>query len=310
MYDSVEFKLGSEAAKGVDFLSETPCYFDVKGEHNYKGNIVITGYKDNLKVSVSNSGVKVSNGSLCKYLLGDNLQTLTRGDVKKAIEKLSDGLHLPIDKANVTRIDAGCSIILSHEPKLYLNHLGNLNHYNRFLQDGSLYFQNSKRQLVFYDKIRELKAKKEPVPELYQNRNVLRYEMRFTKRLSHEFNISEVVASTLYNETFYEALYSRWFNEYKQISKVFESSLNFEQMNTKRDFYMAGLQSIIKTEGGELAMCQKLEECYKRGLYTRKQFHDLKQAFKEAASFKIETVDNPLVKELDKKIAETAKFYR
>jgi len=41
-----------------------------------------------------------------------------------------------------------------------------------------LYYYQSRGLLVFYDKIKEQQAKNQLIPELYQNRNVLRYEQR------------------------------------------------------------------------------------------------------------------------------------
>ena len=82
--------------KGVDFLSETPQYFDVTGQHCFNGANVITGNLKGFRISVSERGVNLKDGSLCKYYLGDNFQTLGRGDTKQAIEMLSDTLHLPL----------------------------------------------------------------------------------------------------------------------------------------------------------------------------------------------------------------------
>ena len=50
MYDTVNFRLLQSEAGGVDFLAETPCYLENVGEHNYNGEIVITGSLKGLKI--------------------------------------------------------------------------------------------------------------------------------------------------------------------------------------------------------------------------------------------------------------------
>lgn len=93
MYDSVNFSLTSDACN-ADFLAETSQHIIVTGEHKFSGVPFISGNIDksdnSLKVSLSRNRVKISEGSLCKWFLGDNQQTLGRAETKRAIEKLSD----------------------------------------------------------------------------------------------------------------------------------------------------------------------------------------------------------------------------
>lgn len=310
MLDNVDFKIRADEVKGIDFLSETSCYFEVKGEHLFNGELVLSGYLDSLKVSASKGGVKVSDGSLCKWYLGNNFQTLTRCDIQRAIEKLSDSLHLPFKNANVTRIDLAPNIIVKYVPDVYFSHLGDLNHYTRFAQKGSLYYNNAKKQIILYDKIREQKAKGQPIPEIYLNRNVLRYEMRFKSRLKEQFKTDEVKASILYNESFYMALIDRWHNEYKAINKLNDLTINFEQMKTVKEFKIAGLLTLIEQQGGELAMLQKIIEAQKKGELTKKQAFDFRKEVKTACKMQFVTVQSDVINELDQKIKEAVKFYR
>ena len=313
MYDSVNFSLTADVAK-ADFLAETSQYINVTGEHLFSGVPFISGNIDNsdnsLKVSLSRNRVKISEGSLCKWFLGDNQQTLGRSETKRAIEKISDILHLPISESDVTRLDIAQNYIVKHEPKIYFNHLGNLQHYERFLQSGSLYYQNSIKQLVFYDKIREQKAKHETIPEIYSNRYLLRYEMRFKARLRQQFNQTDVRASLLYNEPFYMGIINRWHSEYKAIQKINEITLNFAAMRTKREFYKAGLLTLIEKSGGELAMINQINEAYQTGKLTKKEAFDLRQAVKDACKAEFATVESDLIQELNEKVKQSVKFYR
>lgn len=310
MYDNGDFKVRNSEVGNIDFLSETPCYFHVTGEHDFNGETVITGNLDGYKISVSKNGVNVTDGSLCKWYLGDNFQTMGRGDTKKAIEKLSDTLHLPIDKATVTRIDIAQNFIVKHPTEVYYNHLGNSYPSKRLEQPDGLYYTNSKGLLVFYNKVKEQKAKGQPIPELYQNRNTLRYEMRFKSRLKDTFKVERVTGAMLYDEKFYIGIIDRWKAAYQNIQKINDVSINFEVMNTKTDLYTLGLVSLIDQQGGEIKMIQQINEAYKKGELKKKQAYDLRQVIKKASHSAIGTVQSDVIIELDQKINEAAKFYR
>ena len=73
----------------------------------------ISGHLQNLRVSISDSGVGVK-GSLAKFYLNDNLQQLTRQDSQRAIELLSDTLQVPVSRAIVSRLDVAHNIMLDH----------------------------------------------------------------------------------------------------------------------------------------------------------------------------------------------------
>jgi len=310
MYDNLDFKLNINEVKGVDFLSETPQYFDVTGQHCFNGANVITGNLKGFRISVSERGVNLKDGSLCKYYLGDNFQTLGRGDTKQAIEMLSDTLHLPLHKATVTRIDIAQNYIVKHPTSVYFNHLGNCMFNERLVQPDGLYYKNSSGLLVFYDKVKEQKAKGQIIPELYNNRNTLRYEMRHKVRIKNTFKVERVTAEMLYNETFYRNIIDQWHKAYTDIQKINDVSLNFEAMKTKKDLYLMGLVSLIDQQGGEIAIKQQINEAYKKGSLSRKQKFDLFNAISEAGKATIATIQSDVIQELDKKINESVKSYR
>jgi hypothetical protein len=91
MYDNLELTVKKELCPENDFLHNIPQYLTTVSNNgvNQFGQYV-TGYLDSLKVSISENRVKISDSSLCKYYLGDNFKTLTKGDTKRAIEKISE----------------------------------------------------------------------------------------------------------------------------------------------------------------------------------------------------------------------------
>ncbi|NDV82229.1 phage/plasmid replication protein [Bacteroides sp. 51] len=313
MYDNLDFKIRKGDTGSIDFLSETPCYFDVTGEHLFEGGTVITGNLDGYKVTVSENGVNLTDGSLCKYYLGDNFQTLGRGDTERAIEKLSDTLHLHVGKAAVSRIDIAQNFIVKQPIENYFNHLGELPYYKRcpMLNEGSLYYFNYKNIIVFYDKVKEQKAKGRPIPELYQGRYTLRYETRYKQRLPSVFGVEKVTGALLYDEAFYIDLVKRWKNAYQTIKKINDVSLNFEIMRSKQELYKMGVVSLIEQQGGQITVLEQINEAQKRGDLTRKQAYDLRQTINDACKAKVGlTVKNEAIEELDKKVKEATRFYR
>ncbi len=312
MFDSVNFKLTQEEAGGIDFLSETTCYLEDIAEHTFKDGLsVITGKLGGLKVSVNHYQVKVCDGSLCKWYLGDNYQTMGRSDTQRAVEKLSDALHLPMDRAKICRLDIAQNFITKHPAEVYLNHLGLLKYSQRLRQPNSLYYVQSGGLLCFYDKNKEQQSKRDAVPDLYKGRNVLRYEQRYTKRIASQMNVPQVTASTLYDETFYMCLLNRWRDSYRDIQKINDITLNFKAMKTKQDLYKMGVLSLIEQAGGQVQIIEQINEALKRGDLTRKQAFDLRQAVKDACSINEGlTVQSDAIEELNKKVNEAVRFYR
>lgn len=313
MFDTVFLKITQEDVGGVDFLSELPCFLDNEtiGKHDYDGRLVLTGNIGRLKVSISSFQLSIKDGSLCKWYLGDNFQTLTRGDTKRAIEKLSDNLHLPMDKATVTRLDVAKNIITRHPTDVYFEHLGLLKGATRLLQPNSVYYDYNGGKLLFYDKVAEAKNHREKIPPLFVGKNVLRYEMRYMSQLPVRFGVNRVTGAMLYDEAFYVGLAAKWHDKYKEIQKINNSTLNFEAMKSKQDLYRMGVLALAKLSGGQNAMIDRVNEAQKNGTLSRKQAYDIRQAITKACSEKAGlTVANDAIKELDKKIAEAIRYYR
>lgn len=313
MFDTVNMRLTRTEVAGVDFLSEIPCNLDGDSiaVHSFTDGDVITGSLGNLKVSLNAYQVRVKDGSLCKWYLGNNFQTMGRKDTQRAIEKLSDTLHLPMDKAVVTRLDIAQTFVVKYPVNVYFNHLGLLKNTTRLAEPNSVYYNKTGLRLAFYDKNREQKAKHEQIPELYNGRNVLRYEQRYTQRVARQLNVLEVTGAMLYDEAFYITLLNKWRDSYKDIQKINDVSLNFQAMKTKQNLYRMGVLSLIEQVGGQMAMMEQIAEAQKQGALTRKQAYDLKQAVQDACNIKDGlTMQNEAIVELDKKVNEAVRFYR
>lgn len=311
MYDTIFARLTQGEVQGVDFLAETPCYLDNVAEHTYSDGVVVTGDVGNLKVTLNHFQVKVRDGSLCKWYLGSNFKTMGRKDTQMAIERLSDTLHLPIGKAIITRIDVAQNLITRYPPDVYYNHLGLLKYATRLQEPNGIYYSQTGGRLAFYDKCREQRAKGEDVPELYEGKNVLRYEQRYTKRIAQQMKVPEVTGSMLYDEAFYIGMLNRWRDTYRDIQKVNDVNLNFGVMKTKQQLYRMGVLSLIKQAGGQLEFITQINEAQKRGELTKKQAFDLRTIVKDVCKIREGlTAPNEAIQELDKKVSEAIMFYR
>lgn len=273
------------------------------------GLVSIVGYHGSLKVKVSEQAVKISDSSLCKWFLGDNFQGLTRGDTKRAIQRLSDELGLPIGRAVVTRIDVAQNFIVRHEKNIYFNHLGGLQYFDRLQQNNGLYYSNGNNSLVFYEKVHEQTIKGQPIPEMYRGRTCLRYELRCKRRLLQTFNRPELRAADLYEPGFYCELVNRWKGEYLRIKKINDLQINYSMVKTKKDQANQAILWYVSQRGGELQVINEIKEAYKKGELTKKQAHDLKNQVEEACRSEAMTATSDVIQELDKKVKEAARFY-
>ncbi len=312
MYDNIELYLPIDKVKNFDFLREIPNKLERTSEHffNDGNDIAVSGSLGLLKVSVTKNKVKIKEGSFCKWILGDNIQGLYRGDVQRGFEKLSDLLGLPMEKANVTRIDLAQNIIVKYEQSTYLTHLGNLQYYSRLPQNNGLYYQNGNGKLVFYNKIHEAKLKGVPIPEIYRNRHLLRYERRFTSKLANQFNMAEITVKSLYEEVFYTNIIDRWYNDYLKIQKLTDIHFDYKMVTGKKEVYQQSVLYYVQQRGGLLIVLNEVKEAQNKKEITPKQALDLRKAYTEACKNELLTSKSELITELDQKMKESIRFYR
>jgi len=310
MYDSINLWLSSEQAGIKDLLAFSENHLQQITEHNKQdGQIFYSGNFRNYRVNVSQSGISFK-GSLAKYFLPDNFHTLNRGDSQRAIEMMADEIHLPIHQAKVTRIDFAQNFLMKYDPKTYYSYLGECRYYQRFCQPESLYYSNGLRTKLFYNKVAEGKARGIRLPDVFSDRNVLRYELRFTSRLPQQFNLPEVKASTLYDEHFYISLVKQWIDEYEAINKLNFINFNLKEMNSPKDFRKQ-LELIAVNAIGQDRLMQMIEEMRQKRAFDKPEYYSrLKKEMRELCKTPDLTTSSDMVAELDKKIEAARQYYR
>jgi hypothetical protein len=296
----------------MDFLVTLPQYLTrvVHGFTEY-GQFV-NGYIGNLKVNIKEDRVKIGdnkgNNSLCKYYLGDNFKTLSRGDTEKAIEKLSDSIHLPMERANVTRIDVAQNLMMKNPERVYYSCLGQAQHYSRLEHNNGLYYVNQSRQLVFYGKEHEQRTKGQPIPEMYRGRYIIRYEHRYLKKLLKQFNRYEITGATLSEEDFYSDIVKRWKNEYLAIKKI-NSKINSMKPTGSTKKFIENLAVYAIIELGQPQVLTQVKAWQKSGYIDKIQAYRLTAVIKDICEAPQGEARNELIAEMDRKINEAARYW-
>lgn len=296
-------------SSNLSYLDYVPQFLDKCGEHTYETGTVITGWKDGLQINVSEKKVKVAKGSLGKFYLNDNFQTLRRGDTQRAIEKLSDELHLPMNNAKVTRIDLGQTMSMSYPEEVYYKYLGIAPYFQRKEQPNGIYYDNGNSTLSFYGKVKEQKNKGLLIPPMYNDMNLLRYEFRLKKRIAKSLRMSLVNASHLYEEDFYIELLEIWKKKYFSISKISMKMDNLKVTGSTKDL-MNQLAFIGLIEIGYLHAYSKVREWQTMGIIDKKQASDIRKKLKSVNGLKVTSDTNDLINELDEKIIESISYFR
>ncbi len=308
MFDTVTLWLDTcEAGKAVKALTEQRETID-----RQTGETVLRGRLKNLTLKVTGQGVLV-NGSLGKFLLGNNAQTLTRKTTAEALQALSDTLGLPMGEASLYRLDVAQNFIMKNPLQDYYSQLGEARYYKRseFADRQSIQYVNGRRALIFYDKNAELEKKKVAVPELFKGRNVLRYEARFLHKLGEQFDrLPPVKASALGDEIFYIKALDKWCDEYFLIQKIArERALNMTNAKElERSLAFYGLMSI----GGQDVALDLVRSAKSKGELSKMQFQRLRAKVKEIAgiSLKSGAPEAEAIHELDEKVRQAVNYYR
>jgi hypothetical protein len=267
------------------------------------GTKYISGYTLGMKAIVLPIGLSLT-GSLCKSYMNNNFQTLTRQCTQRAIEQLSDIIHISLNGAKVSRVDIGQNIIVNEAPEKYYYFLGNSKHFERLEQPHSITYQQGLRTKLFYNKVEEAKSKKLLLPVMFENRHVLRYELRFMSRLPKQFNKAIVIAQDLYNEAFYIDMLQRWIGEYSIIHKNKLLTPKTETMTSKQatDYFLAILIE-LQGQNNALEVASHLKDRFP----SPREFKRFKAKIN---SLKDLTQESDLIKELGTKINRVAESFR
>lgn len=315
-YDTLNTVLYLRQALNTDFIKHLSKILIGFAQHldSNETLIAITGslpsYRNNsmhyLKVRVTANCVRVGKASWSKWYYGDAFRTFSIEDFRAAVELLSTLLGLPMHNAHITRLDIGLNLELEHPVGCYLGHLGELPRHKRqpFPHEG-LRFSVLNRNLLFYDKVKEQRAKRQAIPATHKHMNLLRIELQLTRRVSSEFKVKQVTLGMLCDGEFYQECMCRLLKAYSSIKKLNDMVLDFNRIKTKRQLQLFALAFWVNYMGGELKCKQIFTNAMKTRYLKKHEAYHLIAAVNEACKSPLLTKPSPLISELDRKIAES-----
>lgn len=233
----------------------------------------------NLKIKQSPCGVVVC-GSFAKMKHGNNFETFTRREYLEALQELEQVLKahdktgaIDLHKATVQSVEFGDTVILKNTIARYLHCFGGYKGFtrNRIDKGGVLEcvtYSTRTGGFAFcaYDKGKEYtdKHKASAIPELFQNANVMRLEVRIKGNAGMRAVFGKALTPyDLGNSEVYRTLERRYLDFYNAIEKTGKvtfadvtdrmTSSNFEKMcaeafrqehpNEVKDFLFRGKQT-------------------------------------------------------------------
>jgi hypothetical protein len=307
MYDTVNFRLSGDCIDSCNYSKITDVLSGIQENIEVEtGKCRITGNFNNYRIILSESSVFIS-GSLAKfYFNGENQSVLTRIATKDAIQMLQDSLNIPLDKAEIKRIDLGFNFPVKHTESSYYSFLGDANYYDRLEQNNGVYYRNHQKQMAFYGKISEQKK----LLPIYEGRHMLRYELRFLNRLNKQLQESKINTKLLIDENFYMKLIERWKQEYFKIYRHKLLIFKPEIMNSSKEFEKQLMALGLQMLGGEQKAFEMIKQAKRLNFFDNKmQEFRLKQKIKNICSSEICAESHDLIMELDKKVNQAVQFY-
>ena len=306
MYDKVKFFvdrsiIGNQYTNITNHLEKAKVETDqTTGETRTKGTM------NGLSIGVLGGGVFVE-GSLPKYHYGSNIYPLDREGTKECIEMIGDTLGINMSGADVVGIEFGTTFMMQYKVSAYLAKLGEMSRLQRYnFNADTLYYKGSgkvqPRVYTFYDKLADCKAKKLAYPNDFEDKNLLRYEMRLKGRLAYQLGVPEVKASTLYDRQFYRELVRRYQDSYFSISKINELNPNAmkEIKNVSDAFNIFVARLLSQTEQPQRQIDTFINEIKAAGVFEDKKYYTrLKDKLNEIVTKDNITISNELIKELD-----------
>ncbi|MBK7042031.1 MAG: hypothetical protein IPH46_16585 [Bacteroidetes bacterium] len=224
MYDTIGFYITLSKLKMTmqDILELlAPIIYDFKKYPNKC--YITTNSKFPFRISIQHNKLIIS-GSLCKFYHGDNLNTLSRKQVKHAIQKMAEITVLPINEFKISRLDVSDNIITSFDATEYIEIIESLGKWKEesFKQKAKFtgkYFKASEKEILFYVKWEEFIKKNRcknrskllfdiigqhyAIEEFMKcSQQILRIEFRYLKNVSKCVGIENLRMKDLYKRVY------------------------------------------------------------------------------------------------------------
>jgi hypothetical protein len=303
MIDKIKLYIEGKAAAGLASSLQDLRRRDI---NTYSGHI------GNFKIN-KNLVVVYLTGSLPKYLNGENVSPLDRKQVEAAIKKLETDTGLSLQAAVLCSVEAGVSVILKHKPFEYLLLFDSHQVYGRSRYDKTGMLETvtyttptGNYKFNTYDKAKEAAAKRQAMPPLFENCNVLRLEYTIKKRQGLRARFGrDLSAYDLFDYKVYKRLQSLFLREYRAIRKTGR----LVYIDKSKQCTPAVLERLCATQFKQScpqeyhAMLQRLKEA---GVLTKDSLKRIRAADRRAAADYAIADTSPLIAELDARVLDYA----
>ena len=304
MYDKIviwKSRMGDEYPHLLTLLEDAKEQTDLE-----TGEIKAYGSLQGMRVGIYPTAIRIE-GSLPKFLYdGGNLIPLNRHTTEEAIKKLSDALQINLEDAGVSSLEFGANLVMRYKPSEYLKRMGELPRRQRYTFNvDTLYYRHKGKEqpdtFCLYDKVSDAKAKGMPIPQGFEDKNLLRVELRLNGSLAKQMGVPEVKASTLYDRAFYNKIRCRFINTYFSISKLNKLNTHFmECIKTPKDAVDGFLGLMLAKTGGMQEIDAYLEELKANQVFSERiDYKRTRDALYKAASKAKLSSKDELVAELD-----------
>lgn len=306
MYDTLILVLTNEYDPSVNFLNIVSPEVIIHSKGFEYGIPYMRGSLKNLKIRITTDKIKIE-GSIHVFFKGNNLESMSFSEFVEAVHILKKILNLPIENARISRLDFSGNIPVKYPVEAYFVYFGQKPRYKKQVMDNGIYYYSGELYLAFYDKIKELKRKRELIPEYFLGKHILRFEMRFLRKLGKSFSLPEVTLKKLMDPSFFYQLCRWWRNKFKSLAMEMESPLKFHPTGSKPQFIehlalqqitQIGIDNIFKMISGWQIM----------GEITKKEAYEIRKFIRTRTSEKYPLAENELIKELNRKIKVAARY--
>lgn len=286
MIDTLNIELRQHDAPGIDFVRAVgPCLRNTGATHydEHPERCAIIGNLCGLGCSVTYTSVRL-NGSIHKFIRGNNIEPITRPEIQTAIAELSCYTGLPLNRAIVRRVDVGAALVVENPPRRYIDALGRLEGFScNPYSAGGVYYSDrggSDTGLCIYDKVAEVRANKHAIPPDYAGHYILRYELRHMKGHAPGAPGRIQTVEQLLGTYTYNALCREWARRFKEINKIASKNDYDMTTNIKAARDIALINQIVANGGIEQEL-QRLEGLYRAGRMNKYELRDYKKALKK-----------------------------
>jgi len=274
----------------------------IENEFGYSNCIKISHYKDKW----TNKDKTRIECSLPKLSKRNNVYCLSSYEIKAAIKKIEVILNLkiPLDDAIVRRIDFFVNIETDYPPSSYFRFLSDSRYFVRsIVGKTTLYYKNKKREICFYDKIKEMLDNQTDIPNEYNDKNLMRIEYRLKNTYIKSLFDDKVLLlkDLLSKEETMIKLMDDFREVYFGIFREKKVTITLKKGRLVKDFDNLLRSEGIKAKGGINSVLEIIDDLNVRENLSPESLYKLKKKAKSISKMNGLSSDDKRIIELDEK---------